>query len=192
MGRSASPCSEWTWNSEHEWALSYVSPWPGMCSHGELEENRDKEWIEKGIPAHLALTKIVLDKRFLKNIHYYLNFRSTSNLEIFNNHILMYIHPRGYHIHHQYTEQETSWQLLTTIWVWIFPQILERMVQQDIIGLILRRLVDSSPEKNQEDLPVHVQPCFRDNEEDSPKSLGVSGRNAPDSWTFRKRPSSYF
>lgn len=46
---------------------------------------------------------------------------------------------RGYHIHDQYTEQETSWQLLTTIWVWIFPQILERMVQQDILGLILRR-----------------------------------------------------
>lgn len=47
----------------------------------------------------------------------------------------------------------------------------------DVIGLILRRLVDCSPEKNQEDL----QPCFRDNEEDSPKSLGVGGRNAPDS-----------
>lgn len=80
--------------NEHEWALSYVGLSPGSCSHGELEENRDKEWIEKGSPAHLALTKIVLDKRFLNNIHYYLNFRSTSNLEIFNNHILMYASKR--------------------------------------------------------------------------------------------------
>ena len=53
----------------------HVNLSPGSCSHCELEENRDKEWIEKGSPAHLALTKIVLDKRFLNNIHYYLNFR---------------------------------------------------------------------------------------------------------------------
>lgn len=39
--------------NEHEWALSYVSLSPGMCSYGELEENRDKEWVEKGSPAHL-------------------------------------------------------------------------------------------------------------------------------------------
>eukprot|EP00105_Crassostrea_gigas_P025257 XP_011445781.1 PREDICTED: uncharacterized protein LOC105341126 [Crassostrea gigas] len=92
----------------------HVNLSPGSCSHGELEENRDKEWIEKGSPAHLAQTKIVLDKRFLNNIHYYLNFRSTSNLEILIT-TFSCMHPRGYRIHHQYTEQETSWQLLTTI-----------------------------------------------------------------------------
>lgn len=47
-------------------------------------------WITKGSPAHEALRKIVLDKRFLNNIHYYLNFRSTAELESFHNHLLMY------------------------------------------------------------------------------------------------------
>ena len=111
--------------NEHEWALSYGRMGPGACSHGELTDDRDKDWIEKGSPAHSALTKIGLDKRFLNNVHYYLNFRytckcmqnwtvflssmifcfsilniilfclrSTANLEIFNNHILMYASKR--------------------------------------------------------------------------------------------------
>ncbi|XP_048728592.1 uncharacterized protein LOC125646390 [Ostrea edulis] len=78
-------------HNEHEWALSYGSLAPGSCFHGDLEETeRDKKWLDKGSSAHAALTKVVLDKRFLNNVHYFLNFRSTSNLEIFNNHILMY------------------------------------------------------------------------------------------------------
>nr|XP_022297617.1 uncharacterized protein LOC111106988 [Crassostrea virginica] len=80
--------------NEHEWALSYGRMGPGACSHGELTDDRDKDWIEKGSPAQPALTKIVLDKRFLNNVHYYLNFRSTANLEVFNNHILMYASKR--------------------------------------------------------------------------------------------------
>lgn len=63
--------------NEHEWALSYGSMSAGSCSHGELEDcdRADKKWLEKGGPAHSALTRIVLDKRLLNNVHYYLNFR---------------------------------------------------------------------------------------------------------------------
>ncbi|KAK5876300.1 hypothetical protein CesoFtcFv8_025667 [Champsocephalus esox] len=47
---------------EHSWAL-------GACHHGPLLESREKEW--------------------LKNVHKYLRFRSTADLESFNNHILI-------------------------------------------------------------------------------------------------------
>ncbi|XP_062568780.1 uncharacterized protein LOC134230925 [Saccostrea cucullata] len=80
--------------NEHEWGLSYGRMAPGACYHEELNDDRDKSWIEKGSPAHSALTKNVLDKRFLNNNHYYLNFRNTADLEIFNNHILMYASKR--------------------------------------------------------------------------------------------------
>lgn len=53
---------------EHAWAL-------GECDHAPLVEQRDKEWIEKGSKAHQTLTRIVLDARWLKNVHKYLNFR---------------------------------------------------------------------------------------------------------------------
>lgn len=63
-------------HNEHEWALSYGSLAPGSCFHGDLEETeRDKKWLDKGSSAHAALTKVVLDKRFLNNVHYFLNFR---------------------------------------------------------------------------------------------------------------------
>jgi hypothetical protein len=36
---------------------------------------RQKEWLDGDSPAHVALRHIVLDKRLLNNIQYYLNFR---------------------------------------------------------------------------------------------------------------------
>ena len=70
MDRNASSCQ-----NAHEWALSYSKMGPSACSHGELTDDRENAWIENGRPAHSARTKIVLDKWFLNNIHYYLHFR---------------------------------------------------------------------------------------------------------------------
>lgn len=53
---------------EHAWAL-------GACDHGPLLEQRDKEWFEKGSKAHQTLTRIILDARWLKNVHKFLHFR---------------------------------------------------------------------------------------------------------------------
>ena len=61
--------------NEHEWMLSYGGLESGACSHGELSEDRNKNWIVRGSAAHAALAKIVLDKRRLNKIPYWLNFR---------------------------------------------------------------------------------------------------------------------
>nr|XP_022344857.1 uncharacterized protein LOC111137607 isoform X2 [Crassostrea virginica] len=80
----------------HEWILSYSST--NKCDHGPLTSEREKGWLERDSPAHVALRHIVLDKRLLNNIPYYLNFRSTAELETFQNLILMYASKR-----HSYT-----------------------------------------------------------------------------------------
>ncbi|KAL7378193.1 hypothetical protein ABVT39_010029 [Epinephelus coioides] len=41
-------------------------------------------------PAHQALTAVVMDKHWLENVKKFLNFRTTLDLESFQNHILMY------------------------------------------------------------------------------------------------------
>ncbi|XP_073341823.1 uncharacterized protein [Pagrus major] len=71
----------------HAWAL-------GACHHGPLVEDREKTWIEKNSVAHQRLREVVLDARWLKNVHKYLHFRSTAELESFHNHILMYASKR--------------------------------------------------------------------------------------------------
>ncbi|XP_048768864.2 uncharacterized protein LOC125675325 [Ostrea edulis] len=77
--------------NEHEWGMSYSSSYFGanQCMHGPLQDEH-KEWIVKGSASHKALIQIVFKKRFLNQIHYYLNFRSTGEVENFNNLILMY------------------------------------------------------------------------------------------------------
>ncbi|XP_070578694.1 uncharacterized protein [Ptychodera flava] len=74
---------------EHEWVLPYGQG-SNQCDHGPLTERSEKEWLTKNGPAHVALRKIVLDKNFLKKIPYYLSFRSTAELETFQQNILMY------------------------------------------------------------------------------------------------------
>ncbi|KAK7130401.1 hypothetical protein R3I93_019895 [Phoxinus phoxinus] len=44
--------------------------------------------------AHEALKSIVRNKLWLNEVHKYLNFRSTADLESFQNHILMYASKR--------------------------------------------------------------------------------------------------
>ncbi|XP_006823888.1 uncharacterized protein LOC102805489 [Saccoglossus kowalevskii] len=84
--------------NEHEWLLNVDGTYGG-CAHEPLSvENQCKPWLEKGSPAHLALRNIVEDKRLLKNLGHYTNFRHTGFLESFHSHMLMYAPKR-----HSYT-----------------------------------------------------------------------------------------
>ncbi|KAK0141127.1 hypothetical protein N1851_021867 [Merluccius polli] len=86
---------------EHEWALC-------ACRHGPLVDSREKDWIVKNSPAQQKLREIILDIRWLKNVHLYLPFRSTAELESFHNHILMYASKR-----HSFSPQRhKAWTLL--------------------------------------------------------------------------------
>ncbi|XP_045919380.1 uncharacterized protein LOC123979492 [Micropterus dolomieu] len=70
--------------NQHTWAT--VS-----CEHEPLGDGtQDKTWIEQGSAAHQALVAIVQEKRWLKNVKKFINFRTTSDMENFQNHILMY------------------------------------------------------------------------------------------------------
>ncbi|XP_039523198.1 uncharacterized protein LOC120476267 isoform X3 [Pimephales promelas] len=57
----------------------------GSCQHDHLEDTQDKEWIERDSKSHKALVEIVLNKRWQKDVHKYLRFRSTAHLESFQN-----------------------------------------------------------------------------------------------------------
>lgn len=57
----------------HEWLLTYGNS--NKCDHGPLTDEREKKWLEKDSSAHESLRRIVLDKRLLGNIPYYINFR---------------------------------------------------------------------------------------------------------------------
>ncbi|KAL0965909.1 hypothetical protein UPYG_G00287680, partial [Umbra pygmaea] len=74
--------------NKHTWSL-------GACLHEPLEDDTNREWIKKESSVHITLIQIVLNKRWLKDVHKYLTFRSTSELESFNNHILMYASKRS-------------------------------------------------------------------------------------------------
>lgn len=65
--------------NEHEWILPYRAGAKSSCQHGPLTEEREKDWLEAGSPAHVAVRDIVRDKRLLKKIPYYLNCRYISN-----------------------------------------------------------------------------------------------------------------
>lgn len=65
---------------EHEWVLEEGIN-QEKCAHNPLnKEQRRKPWLKKDSAAHKALTKIVLDARFLNTLRYYTNFRSVRML----------------------------------------------------------------------------------------------------------------
>ncbi|XP_070405919.1 uncharacterized protein [Nothobranchius furzeri] len=69
---------------KHEWTR-------GKCDHGPLDATTsDKELMVPGSPPHEALQRIMFNRRWLKDVTKYLTFRSTSELESFQNCILMY------------------------------------------------------------------------------------------------------
>ncbi|XP_038549198.1 uncharacterized protein LOC119882909 [Micropterus salmoides] len=73
----------------HTWTM-------GSCKHGHLESDqmRGKMWIQRDSQCHKALVDIVLNKRWQKDVHNYLRFRSTADLESLQNHMLMYASKR--------------------------------------------------------------------------------------------------
>ncbi|XP_077978404.1 uncharacterized protein LOC144433886 [Glandiceps talaboti] len=76
--------------NEHQWLFAHGGG-ENSCDHGPLSnDGRETEWLQKGSVAHDALRKIVYDKRFFSKVKNYLNFRSTAELETFQQHILMY------------------------------------------------------------------------------------------------------
>ncbi|XP_033728705.1 uncharacterized protein LOC117317856 [Pecten maximus] len=76
---------------EHSWGIPYTDDGVAECSHGPLSDvEAVGKSLEKGSTAHNTLRKVVLYKPFLNKIHYFLNFRSTAELENYHQLILMY------------------------------------------------------------------------------------------------------
>ena len=60
---------------EHEWVVPEGVN-GGKCAHEPLNaEDRKKPWLKKESSAHKALTKIVMDTRFINTLVYHTNFR---------------------------------------------------------------------------------------------------------------------
>ncbi|XP_035671511.1 uncharacterized protein LOC118412627 [Branchiostoma floridae] len=74
---------------EHTWGS-------GSCHHDPIDPTvaRTKKWLVPGSAAHKRLKSIIYNKRWLKTVTKYLRFRTTSDLESFQNHILMYASKR--------------------------------------------------------------------------------------------------
>ena len=81
--------------NEYEWILSYRNSGESACKQGPLNVDREKGWLKKGSAPHKALRDIVMNKRLLQKIPYYLNCRSISELENFHNLILKYASKRN-------------------------------------------------------------------------------------------------
>lgn len=71
--------------NRHNWAL-------GQCDHEPIDSNQEgrKEWLTQSGPEILALEKVIMDPRFMNTLKYYITCQTTSELESFNNHLLMY------------------------------------------------------------------------------------------------------
>ncbi|XP_071484497.1 uncharacterized protein [Diadema antillarum] len=81
--------------NEHEWPFT-TDDRPGKCQHDELEEDRDTAWLKPGSLPHEKLYDILHDKRFMKTLPYYTDFRHTGCLEAFHSTLLMYATKRSY------------------------------------------------------------------------------------------------
>ncbi|XP_041457676.1 uncharacterized protein LOC121409949 [Lytechinus variegatus] len=80
---------------EHEWLFT-TDDRPGMCQHGELMEERETAWLKPGSTPHVKLYDILHDKRFMKTLKYYTDFRHTGSLEAFHSTLLMYATKRSF------------------------------------------------------------------------------------------------
>ncbi|XP_057311946.1 uncharacterized protein LOC130649632 [Hydractinia symbiolongicarpus] len=82
--------------------------WPGCkkfkrCEHEPLtkEEQKSKNWLLEGSPAHQYLVSMVRDKSFKNDLKYLTDVVHTTNVEVFNNLLLKYI-PKQYHFQHDH------------------------------------------------------------------------------------------
>ncbi|KAJ8271057.1 hypothetical protein GJAV_G00122270 [Gymnothorax javanicus] len=58
--------------------------------YSHLEDDRERAWIEVGTVPYEVLSAVILSESWVNEVHKYLNFRSTAELESFHNHIRMY------------------------------------------------------------------------------------------------------
>ncbi|XP_052242828.1 uncharacterized protein LOC127852858 isoform X1 [Dreissena polymorpha] len=79
--------------NKHEWIQSQGTGING-CLHDPLDKNevREKPWLSTSDHARVLqdLSAVILDKRFLSKVSYYLNYRTTADIEVFHQLILMY------------------------------------------------------------------------------------------------------
>ena len=57
------------------------------CSHGPIQP---RAWLTPGSPAHNSLKSIVMDKRLLKDLSYFVDFKHTGNIEVYHSLLLKY------------------------------------------------------------------------------------------------------
>ena len=72
--------------------VANIHEWTGnervhKCEHpvlGPRNDGVEKQWLKKGSPAHAALTKVVLNKKILKDLQHLTKFSHTSCLEVYH------------------------------------------------------------------------------------------------------------
>lgn len=60
---------------EYEWIFFYSDNGINVCQYGFLIEERMKGWLKKDFFVNIVLCYVVMDKRCLNQIYYYLNCR---------------------------------------------------------------------------------------------------------------------
>ncbi|XP_055998952.1 uncharacterized protein LOC130047616 [Ostrea edulis] len=140
---------------EHEWSMSYSSNFYGenKCQHGPLE-GEQKEWLEKGSPAHKALIEIVFNKRLLNKIPYYVNFRSTAELETFNNLILMYCGKR-------FAFSPPVYRARSQLAALDYNNNVDRMVKRNLDGTVQQHRTFNNKSGRWSVTPVKVEKSYR-------------------------------
>lgn len=92
--------------------ITNVHTWTGAtkfmkCAHGNLEQE-DIDWLPAGSAQHLALTKIVTDKKVLEDMGQLTEFRHTGENEVLHNTLLRWVPKR---IHFSYEGMRARTQL---------------------------------------------------------------------------------
>ena len=67
------------------------------CAHRPLEP---RSWLTLGSPANNVLKSIVMDKRLLKDLPYFVDCKHTGNIEVYHSLLLKYCPKRLHFSHH--------------------------------------------------------------------------------------------
>lgn len=79
---------------EHQWGFT-LDGREGACGHGSIEDE-NIGYLKPGGASQQKLKEILMDKRFLRNMHYYEDFLHTGHLKSFHATLLMYARKRSY------------------------------------------------------------------------------------------------
>ncbi|XP_043927201.1 uncharacterized protein LOC122801710 [Protopterus annectens] len=81
--------------NQHEWDRDPNEEQPlGRCQHDSLGTEHTAPWLEPENPAHEKLKDILLDPKFVEKVRHYLSYRTTAELEQFQQLILKYASKR--------------------------------------------------------------------------------------------------